>query len=97
QMASRAVTAASTALRELRIHVCQKSAASSGVRDFITKQYAPLKKANPNLPILVRECSGISPRVFARYEFGVERFVSLENLPEDKVAGVIRDLASKSH
>lgn len=46
QMASRAVTAASTALRELRIHVCQKSAASSGVRDFITKQYVPLKKVS---------------------------------------------------
>ncbi|GMR49748.1 hypothetical protein PMAYCL1PPCAC_19943, partial [Pristionchus mayeri] len=96
QMASRAVTAASTALRELRIHVCQKSS-GCGVRDFITKQYAPLKKANPNLPILVRECSGISPRVFARYEFGVERFVSLEGLTEEKVAGVIRDLAARTH
>ena len=43
-MASRAVTAASTALRELRIHVCQTSSASAGARAFIENGYAALKQ-----------------------------------------------------
>lgn len=31
------------------------------------KNYVELKKANPAFPFLIRECSGIEPRVFARY------------------------------
>lgn len=29
--------------------------------------YVPLKKENPNFPILIRECSGIQPKLWARY------------------------------
>lgn len=36
-------------------------------RQFIDKYYVQLKKANPQFPILVRECSGVEPKVFARY------------------------------
>lgn len=91
-------------LRELRIHLCQRSASSRGVRsaqgwagpgrargsspgatrhpradpqgpaappslrrEFIEKHYVTLKKANPNFPILIRECSGIQPKLWARY------------------------------
>lgn len=36
-------------------------------REFITKYYVELKKANPKFPILIRECSGVQPRVWARY------------------------------
>jgi NADH dehydrogenase (ubiquinone) 1 alpha subcomplex subunit 2 len=54
------------ALRELRIHLCQKTAASSGVREFIEKDYVDLKKNNNDFPILIRECSGITPRIWAR-------------------------------
>ena len=57
---------ASTALRELRLHLCQKSSASAGARDFVSQHYPSLKSENPQLPILVRECSGIAPRVWAR-------------------------------
>ena len=36
-------------------------------RDFIEKSYIDLKKANPKTPILIRECSGILPKIYARH------------------------------
>lgn len=36
-------------------------------RDFIEKRYVELKKANPDLPILIRECSDVHPKLWARY------------------------------
>ena len=35
--------------------------------DFVSKNYATIKQANPELPILVREASGIEARAFARF------------------------------
>lgn len=55
------------ALRELRIHLCPTSAASAGVRNFIENDYVPLKKVNRQFPILIRECSGVQPKVYARF------------------------------
>jgi hypothetical protein len=40
---------------------------TSVCRAFVENNYVELKKANPNFPFLIRECSGIEPRVFARY------------------------------
>lgn len=61
-----AVKLSGGALRELRIHLCQKSASSNGVRAFIENDYVALKKQNASFPILIRECSGINPKVWAR-------------------------------
>ncbi|KAH9329053.1 hypothetical protein KI387_001161, partial [Taxus chinensis] len=36
-------------------------------RDFIRSNYKDLKTLNPRFPILIRECSGIEPRIWARY------------------------------
>ena len=36
-------------------------------RDFIEKHYVELKQQNPKFPILIRECSGIEPRIYGRY------------------------------
>lgn len=36
-------------------------------REFIQKQYPAIKSANPTLPILIREVSGIEPKLYARY------------------------------
>ena len=36
-------------------------------RDFVMSMYQELKKANPKLPILVRECEGVTPKLIARY------------------------------
>ena len=49
-------------LKELRIHLCQTSPGSEGARDFIKSNYSVLKAANPQVPILIRECSGIQVR-----------------------------------
>ncbi|XP_061902527.1 NADH dehydrogenase [ubiquinone] 1 alpha subcomplex subunit 2 [Entelurus aequoreus] len=73
-------------LRELRIHLCQTSAASKGTRDFVEQHYVNLKRANPDFPILVRECSGVEARLWARYDFGKERSLSVDNMSADQVA-----------
>ncbi|CAJ0576005.1 unnamed protein product, partial [Mesorhabditis spiculigera] len=90
-----ALKLAGSTLRELRIHLCQKSATSKGVRAFIESDYVALKQANPDFPVLIREAAGIVPRVFARYEHGVERMVSLENASKEQVATSLRELAAK--
>lgn len=36
-------------------------------RDFVEQHYVSLKKSNPEFPILIRECSGVQARVWARY------------------------------
>jgi len=33
----------------------------------VAKNYEKLKLANPQLPLLVRECSGVTPKVTVRY------------------------------
>ncbi|NXU46659.1 NDUA2 dehydrogenase, partial [Drymodes brunneopygia] len=83
-------------LRELRIHLCQRSAGSRGVREFIEQHYVTLKKANPDFPILIRECSGIQPRLWARYEFGKERSIPLNNMTVDEVGKALESVV-KSH
>ena len=36
-------------------------------RDFLETHYVDLKKLNPNFPFLVRECSGVEPKIYGRY------------------------------
>ncbi|KAJ3101398.1 hypothetical protein HDU97_001385 [Phlyctochytrium planicorne] len=83
----------STHLKELRIHLSQTNPGSNGTRNFILKQYPELRKANPNLPILIREANFVEARAFGRYEFGQERKVILENLDEAEVAKKLQELA----
>jgi hypothetical protein len=47
-------------------------------RSFLTRAYPTMKKNNPYVPIMVREAMGIEPRVYARYEFGVEKVADLK-------------------
>ncbi|XP_052307153.1 NADH dehydrogenase [ubiquinone] 1 alpha subcomplex subunit 2 isoform X2 [Populus trichocarpa] len=54
-------------LKELRILLCQSSPSSSTTRTFIERSYKDLKTLNPKLPILIRECNGIEPQLWARY------------------------------
>ncbi|XP_072368851.1 NADH dehydrogenase [ubiquinone] 1 alpha subcomplex subunit 2 [Scyliorhinus torazame] len=83
-------------LREVRIHLCQTSTASQGTRDFIEQHYVALKKANPEFPILIRECAGVQSKAWARYEFGRERNVPLDNLNPEQVAKALESLITKS-
>ncbi|XP_023281351.1 NADH dehydrogenase [ubiquinone] 1 alpha subcomplex subunit 2 [Seriola lalandi dorsalis] len=79
-------------LREIRVHLCQTSAASKGARDFVEQHYVALKKSNPDFPILIRECSGVQARVWARYDFGKESSVSVDNMSADQVAKALQTL-----
>lgn len=81
-------------VREIRIHLCQKSQSSQGTRDFLEKYYIGLKKDNPKLPILVRECSGIQPKMYARYDQGKESSVQLNNKDSDGVLQAMEKLVT---
>ncbi|ONK58678.1 uncharacterized protein A4U43_C09F15540 [Asparagus officinalis] len=72
-------------LKELRFLFCQTSPASAQTREFVRKNYKDLKTLNPKLPILIRECSGTQPQLWARYDMGVERCVRLDGLPEAEI------------
>jgi len=54
-------------------------------REFIDKYYAQIKSSNPDLPILVRECSNISPKIWARYEYGKESYADVSNLSSEDI------------
>lgn len=92
-MPRRDVHGIDNAWQELRIHLCQTSAESAGTRDFLKKQYALLKSANPLLPVLVREASGVKPMLYARYLGGAERSVSLHGLGAADVRKQIEELS----
>uniref|UniRef100_A0ABD2XGC0 NADH dehydrogenase [ubiquinone] 1 alpha subcomplex subunit 2 n=1 Tax=Trichogramma kaykai TaxID=54128 RepID=A0ABD2XGC0_9HYME len=53
-------------IKELRILLCSQSKSSEGARNFIEENYVNLKQAHPNVPILVRECLKIEPRIYVR-------------------------------
>ncbi|ERN06434.1 hypothetical protein AMTRI_Chr06g169260 [Amborella trichopoda] len=79
-------------LKELRVLFCQTSPASASTREFVQRNYTDLKTLNPTFPILVRECSGVEPQLWARYDFGVERCVRLEGLTETQITKKLEEL-----
>ncbi|KAF7235466.1 NADH dehydrogenase [ubiquinone] 1 alpha subcomplex subunit 2 [Varanus komodoensis] len=81
-------------LRELRFHLCPRSPASQGARDFIEQHYVALKRANPDFPMLIRECSNVQPALWARYAFGREKNVPLTNLTVDQVAKALENVVN---
>lgn len=95
-MAVRQVGNLSKYIKELRIHLCQKSQSSQGVRKFIESRYVPIKKQNMRFPILIRECSNIEPKVYARFDFGVEKSAALSNLSAKDVEETIATLVYES-
>lgn len=76
----------SKGVRELRFIMCQQSATSTGVKNYCLNNYAAIKQSNPDFPFIVREAKGAQACVTARYEFGVERRVYLQNATEAEVA-----------
>merc|ERR1711894_36247 len=96
KMASRGALRFGQHLKELRIHLCQKSQASAGVREFIEKHYVELKTNNPKFPILIRECSGVQPKVYARYEFGKESNLPLSNMTVEQVSEAVQTISNRA-
>ncbi|KAI8083894.1 thioredoxin-like protein [Thamnidium elegans] len=83
-------------LKELRLQFCQTSPSSSGLRDFIAKNYVSIKKANPELPILVREASGIEARAFARFDKGIEHKITLKNASAQDIENTLAQLVKSA-
>lgn len=81
-------------LRELRFHLCPQSSTSDAMRTFLKRSYPTMKHHNPSTPILIREATGVEPKMWARYAFGKEKSESLAGLSdkeiEDKVTGVVK-------
>ncbi|XP_027444011.1 NADH dehydrogenase [ubiquinone] 1 alpha subcomplex subunit 2-like [Zalophus californianus] len=65
---------------EIRVHL---SHCSPGSQARASGNYVELKKANPGLPILIREGSDVQPKLWARYAFGQEKNVSLNSFSAD--------------
>uniref|UniRef100_A0A0K2U4Z8 NADH dehydrogenase [ubiquinone] 1 alpha subcomplex subunit 2 n=1 Tax=Lepeophtheirus salmonis TaxID=72036 RepID=A0A0K2U4Z8_LEPSM len=82
----------SPALREIRLHLCQTSQASKGVREFIEQHYVTVKKGNPKFPIRVRECSGITPKLWARYGYGKENSFDLTDKSPQDIMSIVKNL-----
>jgi NADH dehydrogenase (ubiquinone) 1 alpha subcomplex subunit 2 len=51
-----------------------------------------LKTVNPTFPFLVRECEGVEAKIWARYDLGVEKSLSVEGLDVAKVEKSLKDL-----
>ncbi|EJD08506.1 NADH dehydrogenase alpha subcomplex subunit 2 [Fomitiporia mediterranea MF3/22] len=88
--------ALSPTIREIRLLCSQSGPASAGIRQFIQTAYPTLKQHNPHLPVLIREASGTPARAFARFEYGVEKHVELDNLSAKDVEQKISQLLSSS-
>ncbi|KAL5214130.1 hypothetical protein ABZP36_003282 [Zizania latifolia] len=83
----------SRSVKEIRFLFCQSSPASAPAREFVKKNYGHIKARNPSLPVLIRECSGVKPQLWARYDMGVERCVLLDGLTEAQIDGKLEELA----
>lgn len=86
--------ALNAAVSELRFVLCQSSPSSAGTREFVSKSYEAIKKANPRLPVLIREAAGAEPSLFVRTApQGVEKRLSLANLNAADVKKALESLA----
>ncbi|CAK0784821.1 hypothetical protein CVIRNUC_008025 [Coccomyxa viridis] len=88
-------SALSKNLQELRIALSQTSPGSQGARDFVLSSYQELKKANPKLPILVRESEKAEAKLTARYDFGAETAVSVEGMDKAGITKQLEELVKR--
>ncbi|EXJ63593.1 NADH dehydrogenase (ubiquinone) 1 alpha subcomplex 2 [Cladophialophora psammophila CBS 110553] len=81
-------------LRELRFHLSNSGQGSDACRSFLKRAYPTMKHHNPTIPILIREATGVEPKVWARYGLGKEKSESLSGLTdkeiEDKVTTLVK-------
>ena len=83
-------------LREVRFLFCQTAEHSAGVRSFLNRAYPSMKKNNPNTPILIREAAGTMPKVYARYDLGVEKSQSLAGLSDKQIEDAVSSLVKQA-
>jgi NADH dehydrogenase (ubiquinone) 1 alpha subcomplex subunit 2 len=59
----------------------------------VNKFYPTIKSSNPSLPILIRECSGVNPRIWLRFDHGRETSVEAQGKNPDDVWKELLSLA----
>ncbi|OQR97854.1 hypothetical protein ACHHYP_09871 [Achlya hypogyna] len=79
-------------VQELRFVACATSESSSGLRKFFRRNYNELKMLNPRTPFVYREAEDLEPFVYARYDWGVEKQVYLNNKNADEITRILKDL-----
>lgn len=68
---------------------------NNNTSDFVLSAYPEIKRANPLLPILVREAPGAEARLVARFARGAERSVSVQGKSAADVERALQDLAGQ--
>ncbi|KAL6152926.1 hypothetical protein ACJBU6_08094 [Exserohilum turcicum] len=76
-------------------HGTIKDRADVAARSFLTRSYPAMKKANPSIPIMIREASGTEPTVYARFDFGKEKKLPLKGLEDKAIEQQVSDLVQK--
>mmetsp|Transcript_45585 Transcript_45585/g.55860 ORF Transcript_45585/g.55860 Transcript_45585/m.55860 type:complete len:91 (+) Transcript_45585:76-348(+) len=76
---------------EMRFVLCQQGTGSSGIRQFLIMNYNEMKALNPTLPILIRECNGITPKITLRKEFGNENEFYVDGMTELEIYNQIKN------
>jgi NADH dehydrogenase (ubiquinone) 1 alpha subcomplex subunit 2 len=89
-----ALKQAGRAVREIRLVLCQTGPGSAGVRDFIRDNYSILKEGKAD--IVIRECSQAVPTLTMRFDYGVEKEVSLDRLSSNDIESRVAQLARDS-
>ncbi|KAJ4516632.1 hypothetical protein HRR83_002978 [Exophiala dermatitidis] len=64
----------------------------SFARSFLKRAYPTMKHHNPNTPILIREATGVEPKVWARYGYGKEKSESLSGLSDKEIENRVTEL-----
>eukprot|EP00013_Stygamoeba_regulata_P026188 CAMPEP_0177656310 /NCGR_PEP_ID=MMETSP0447-20121125/15488_1 /TAXON_ID=0 /ORGANISM="Stygamoeba regulata, Strain BSH-02190019" /LENGTH=134 /DNA_ID=CAMNT_0019160399 /DNA_START=56 /DNA_END=460 /DNA_ORIENTATION=+ len=72
-------------VQELRFRFCDTAPESAGIRAFLEENYSDLKALNPRLSFLIRDDPGVAPVMYARYDFGEEKAVKLDNRSAEEV------------
>lgn len=88
------MSAIAKTVKEIRFHLSQVNEGSSALRSFLVSSYPALNKANPELPILIRESQQAKPLVFVRFEKGAEVKKDLEGLDKAQIESEVKKLLS---
>ncbi|GAB9475441.1 Nadh dehydrogenase [Globisporangium polare] len=82
----------SRSIQELRFVACETSQSSQGLRTFFRKNYEELKMLNPRTPFVYREAEEMEPFVYARFDWGVEKQVFVQNKSDKEILDIVKGL-----
>ncbi|KAJ0407844.1 hypothetical protein P43SY_008305 [Pythium insidiosum] len=87
----------SRAVQELRFVACDTSQHSQGLRTFFRRNYAELKMLNPRTPFVYREAEAMQPFIYARFDWGKEQKIFVDNKTDDEILEVLKGIVEYGH